>query len=92
LVIGMVMPVTSASWKASDPMALVATCPVMARIGTESMCASASPVTRLVAAGPEVTMQTPTRPVACAYPSAMWIAPCSCRTRTWVKSASISGS
>jgi hypothetical protein len=27
-------------------------------------------------------MQTPTRPVACAYPSAAWPAPCSCRTST----------
>jgi hypothetical protein len=65
-VIGIVMPVTSASWKASDPIAARATCPVMARIGIESMCASASPVTRLVAAGPDVTMQTPTSPVAWA--------------------------
>jgi hypothetical protein len=28
------------------------------------------PVTRLVAPGPEVAMQTPTRPVVIAYPSA----------------------
>jgi hypothetical protein len=66
LVIGIVMPVTSASWKASDPIAVEATCPVIARIGTESISASARPVTRLVAAGPEVTMHTPTRPVAWA--------------------------
>ena len=66
LVIGMVMPVTSASWKASEPIAVCATWPVIARTGIESMCASARPVTRLVAAGPEVTMQTPTRPVAWA--------------------------
>ena len=37
LVIGMVMPVMSASWKASVPMANVLTCPVMATIGTLSM-------------------------------------------------------
>ena len=38
-------------------------------------------VTRFVAPGPEVAMQTPTLPVACAYPSAAWPAPCSWRTR-----------
>ena len=43
-----------------------ATCPVIATSGTESMCASAIGVTRLVAPGPEVAMQTPTLPVACA--------------------------
>ena len=53
----------------------------MATIGTESMYASAIGVTRLVAPGPLVAMQTPTRPVACAYPVAAWPAPCSCRTR-----------
>ncbi len=66
LVIGMVMPQMSASWKASVPMDLEATWPVMATIGTESMWASAIGVTRLVAPGPEVAMHTPTRPVAWA--------------------------
>ena len=37
LVIGMVMPEMSASWKASVPMAALVTCPVIATIGTESM-------------------------------------------------------
>ena len=37
LVIGMVMPEISASWKASVPMNGTATWPVMATIGTESM-------------------------------------------------------
>ena len=37
---------------------------MIATIGTESMYASAIGVTRLVAPGPEVAMQTPTRPVA----------------------------
>src|SRR5690606_37813080 len=32
--------------------------------------------------GPDVAMQTPTFPVACAYPVAAWPAPCSWRTRT----------
>ncbi len=68
LVIGIVMPRMSASWKASVPMKLAPTWPVIATNGTESMCASASGVTRLVAPGPEVAMQTPTRPVATAYP------------------------
>ena len=66
LVIGIVMPQMSASWNASVPMSLRPTCPVIATIGTESSMASASGVTRLVAPGPEVAMQTPTRPVACA--------------------------
>jgi len=37
---------------------------VIATIGTESMYALAMAVTRLVAPGPDVAMQTPTRPVA----------------------------
>ena len=64
LVIGMVMPVMSASWKASVPMSARATLPVMATTGIESIYAVAMPVTRLVAPGPEVAMHTPTRPVA----------------------------
>ena len=66
MVTGIVMPRMSASWKASVPIAWLGTWPVIATIGTESMCASASGVTRLVAPGPEVAMQTPTLPVACA--------------------------
>ena len=45
---------------------------MIATSGTESMCASAIGVTRLVAPGPEVAMHTPTLPVACAYPVAAW--------------------
>ncbi len=48
-----------------DPLA---TCPVMATMGTESMWASAIGVTRFVAPGPEVAMHTPTRPVADGIP------------------------
>ena len=66
LTIGRVMPIVSTSWKASWPMYLVATCPVMTTMGTESMYAVAIPVTVLVAPGPEVTRQTPTLPVALA--------------------------
>ncbi len=66
LVIGIVMPTMSASWKASVPIAWVTTWPVIATSGTESMFASAIGVTRLVAPGPEVAMQTPTFPVAWA--------------------------
>ena len=66
LVIGIVMPRMSASWKASVPIDGAATWPVMATIGTESMYASAIGVTRLVAPGPDVAMQTPTLPVATA--------------------------
>src|SRR3954454_22865386 len=77
------MPWMSASWKASVPIAPLGTWPVIATMATESMYASAIGVTRFVAPGPEVAMQTPTRPVACAYPVAACPAPCSWRTRTW---------
>ncbi len=63
-VIGIVMPVMSASWKASLPTTGVGTCPVMATTGTESIFASASAVTRLQPPGPEVAIATPTLPVA----------------------------
>ena len=49
--------------------------------GTESIFASAMPVTRLVAPGPLVAIATPVFPVARAYPSAANTAPCSCRVR-----------
>ena len=62
LVHGRVMPTLSASWKASLPIRCVGTWPVKATIGIESIRASCSAVTRLVAAGPEVTRQTPTLP------------------------------
>ena len=45
------------------------------------MKAVAIPVIALVAPGPEVTKTTPGFPVALAYPSAAWVAPCSCLTR-----------
>ena len=64
LVTERVMPTVSHSWKASVPMAVVGTWPVMATMGTESMCAVSMPVTRLVAPGPLVPMQTPTSPEA----------------------------
>ena len=92
LVTGIVMPRMSASWNASVPMAPLGTWPVIATIGTESMCASASGVTRLDAPGPEVAMQTPTLPVACAYPVAACPAPCSWRTSTCRTVESNSGS
>lgn len=60
----MVMPNTSSSWKASVPSSGVATWPVRQIIGTESSIASAMPVTRLDAPGPEVATHTPTRPLA----------------------------
>ncbi len=63
---GMVEPTMSASWKASVPMEVEPTWPVMATMGTESMWASPMAVTRLVAPGPEVATQTPTPPVAMA--------------------------
>ena len=66
LTIGIVMPVTSASWKPSVPISSVRTCPVMKTVGTESITASAIAVTRLVAPGPEVASATPTLPEALA--------------------------
>ena len=66
LTIGIVMPLTSASWKPSVPISSVRTWPVMNTVGTESMIASAIAVTRLVAPGPEVAIATPTRPEAFA--------------------------
>ena len=61
-----VMPTVSHSWNASVPIAVVGTWPVMHTIGIESMYASHSGVTMLVAAGPLVTMATPGRPVTWA--------------------------
>jgi hypothetical protein len=66
LVTERVIPTVSHSWNASVPSDTCDTCPVMQTIGTESMNASQSGVTMLVAAGPEVTMATPGRPVAWA--------------------------
>ena len=62
--IGMKMPVVSASWKASVPIRCVGTWPVITTSGVESRNASATGVTRFVAPGPDVPMQTPTLPVA----------------------------
>ena len=76
-VMGRLIPVMSTSWKASLPRNLDGTWPVMKTVGEESSMAVAMPVTRLVAPGPEVAMATPTLPLARAYPSAMWAAPCS---------------
>ncbi len=63
LVHGRVIPTLSASWKASLPIRCVGTWPVKATMGIESIIASCSAVTRLVAAGPDVTRHTPTLPV-----------------------------
>ena len=63
---GMEAPTMSASWKASVPMKLAPTCPVMTTIGTESRFASASAVKVFVAAGPDVTTAHPTLPVVIA--------------------------
>ena len=79
---GRVIPTMSASWKASFPIIFVGTCPVKTTSGIESMCAVAIPVTVFVAPGPDVTRTTPGFPVARAYPSAIWVAPCSWRDRT----------
>ena len=77
-----VISTVGVSWNASVPIMRRGTCPVIATIGTESSSASARPVTRFVAPGPEVAMQTPTRPVHLAYPSAAKTSPCSWRHNT----------
>ena len=63
LVQGRVMPIVSASWKPSVPIMKVGTWPVSTTMGIESISASVSPVTVLVAPGPDVTSTTPTLPV-----------------------------
>ncbi len=55
---------TGASWNASVPIAARGTWPQMTTIGTESAMQSRTGVTVLVAPGPEVTMATPTLPLA----------------------------
>ena len=66
LTAGIVMPMTSASWKPSVPSRSVRTWPVMKTTGTESIIASTIGVTRFVAPGPDVASATPTLPVAFA--------------------------
>ncbi|CAB4340027.1 unannotated protein [freshwater metagenome] len=56
---------------------------MIATNGTESIAASIRGVTKFVAPGPDVAMQTPARPVTWAYPVAACPAPCSCRTKIW---------
>ena len=63
LVMGIISENTSASWKALFPIIPVGTCPVRTIIGDESAYAVATPVTRLVAPGPDVARHTPGRPV-----------------------------
>ena len=65
----------------------MATLAVIATNGTESIYAVAIPVTKLVAPGPDVAIQTPTFPVERAYPSAAWAAPCSWDTNICVISS-----
>src|SRR4029077_19726230 len=55
---------TGASWNASVPIAVVETCPQITTIGIESAMQSRTGVTVFVAPGPDVTRQTPTRPLA----------------------------
>lgn len=57
------IPITSASWKASEPIADVATCPVKTTRGVPSERASCIGVMTLVAPGPLVTKTTPHFPL-----------------------------
>ena len=63
-IVAIVMPVVSVSWNASVPIAAMGTCPQITTIGTESAMLSRTGVTMLVAPGPEVTIATPTLPLA----------------------------
>ena len=64
VLMGIVMPEISASWKESVPIRLCGTLPVTNTTGEESMYAVAIAVTRLVAPGPLVAMHTPVLPLA----------------------------
>ena len=66
LTIGIVIPIVSASWNPSVPSSSVRTWPVRNTTGTESIIASQIGVTRFVAPGPLVPIDTPTLPVALA--------------------------
>ena len=68
MVTGVDIPTISVSWKASLPSKCDGTCPVIQTIGVESICASAIPVIRFVAPGPEVAIATPTWPEILANP------------------------
>ena len=59
----------------TEPKRCDGTCPVIQTTGVESVWASAIPVTRLVAPGPEVAITAPTLPEDLACPKAAWIAP-----------------
>ena len=92
LVIGIVMPRMSASWKASVPIERRAD---LAGDGHDRDGVHVGVGQRgdqVGGARPDVAMHTPTRPVAAAYPWAAWPAPCSWRTRMWRIVESISGS
>jgi hypothetical protein len=54
---------TGASWNASVPIAARGTCPQMRTMGIESAWQSRTGVTEFVAPGPDVTSETPTRPL-----------------------------
>ena len=57
------MAMASHSWKASVPIALVATWPLMHSTGMESHKASSRPEVVFAMPGPEVTITTPGLPV-----------------------------
>jgi hypothetical protein len=58
------MLLTGASWNASVPMAVVGTWPHNTTMGVESAMQSRTAVTVFVAPGPDVTITTPTSPLA----------------------------
>ena len=79
-VTGLAISTMSTAWNASSCSFVDTAWPVMHRIGTESACAVYRPVIMFVPAGPDVPIATPTLPVVRDQPSAMCVAPSSCRT------------
>ncbi len=71
----------SISWKAPSPRAVDMTWELRRTIGEPSTAAAWTPMTVLEAPGERETSATAGRPVSSAYPSAMWAATCSWRTR-----------
>ncbi len=86
----------STSWKKSLPMSSRGTWPVIASTGVWLFFASYRPLSRWMAPGPTVPMQTPSRPVSCAWalaanaPASSWRTPTH-STRSSRRIASVTG-
>jgi hypothetical protein len=80
---GSVTPVMSVSWKASLPISLLPTCPVMQTMGEGVEHRGGDAGHHVRGAGSGGGDGDADLPVARANPSAMCVAPCSWRTSTW---------